>query len=492
MSKKEKLNKNKSNSNTAAGQQFTFPQREPIRWSINMVLTALGPGFILAATTIALGPMVMAPRTAAWSGFSLLWVFTVAVAVKWFLAFASARYVVLTGESVFWRMHSLPGPKGWFNLVLLTMTAAMPFGYISVGGVAAMALMQLLGLQGDWRIWLILLLLISFVVIAIGRYKVFERLNMIFITFLVVGALASVVVLPIDWPSVLKGLFSFGVIPFYPEWVREAAPTLWDSSRILEVTILFSMAVGGMSIEYLMYSQYYMEKKWGMFAHPLEKLKQMNEITISQKTINLSTRPEEVYKGLSNIRPVIADVTSSHIFSFLVALLMAVAAGHLLHARQIIPAGLDLVSAQGAIYESIGFPFISKLYQAAIFFAMFSTLFVMIDSAPRGAHGFFGAFFKKIRIMPYLKWWLIIAPIILGIVIAVLLLGITAEIAMIAYGGIMLLYLPIVAGGLFWANQRVLPHEYRLGTGFIILAIFAIIISIAVVLLTVAGAAGIL
>ncbi len=457
-----------------------------------MISSAIGPGLILASTTIALGPMVMAPRTAAWSGYSLLWVFIVAVVTKWFLAFASARYVVLTGESAFWRMHKLPGPKGWFNLILLTMTLALPFGYISVGSIAAMAFMQMLGIQGDSRIWLILLLILCYVIIAIGRYKVFERLNKIFISVLFFGALIPIFMMPIEWSSVIKGLFSFGVIPHYPEWVSEVAPTLWNSSRMLEVMILFSMAVGGMSIEYLLYSQYYMERKWGMFAYPAERLRQMNEISLSRNHVNLSTRPDEVQKGLSNIRPIIADVTISHIFSFLVAFLMAVTAGHLLHSRQIIPTGLDLVIAQGAIYESIGLHYITKLYQISIFVAMFSTLFVMVDSAPRGAHGFLGAFFWKIRSMAYWKWWLTIAPIILAIVVGVLILGITAEIAMMIYGGIMIIYLPIVAGGLLWANQRVLPKEYRLGNGLIILAYFTMIVSITVVLLTFAGAAGIL
>lgn len=95
-------------------QPFTFPEQEPIfeqgatvrnwrKW-----VAVFGPGALMAAMTIGSGEVVLGPRSAAWSQYGLLWVIVLGFFAKWFLGYRAGRYVVLTGESLLWRLHPRP------------------------------------------------------------------------------------------------------------------------------------------------------------------------------------------------------------------------------------------------------------------------------------------------------------------------------------------------------------------------------------------------
>jgi len=87
--------------------------RNPPAW-----LTFFGPGAVMASLTIGAGELIFSSRGGAIFGYRLLWFFLLVLAFKWVLVFASARHIVLTGTRPFQRWMELPGPRGWFPLVL--------------------------------------------------------------------------------------------------------------------------------------------------------------------------------------------------------------------------------------------------------------------------------------------------------------------------------------------------------------------------------------
>src|SRR5437899_239643 len=90
--------------------------RNPFVW-----LTFFGPGAVIASLTIGAGELIFSSRGGAVFGYRLLWLFVLILAVKWVLAFATARHMVLTGAHPFQRWMELPGPRGWFPAVFFLL-----------------------------------------------------------------------------------------------------------------------------------------------------------------------------------------------------------------------------------------------------------------------------------------------------------------------------------------------------------------------------------
>src|SRR5437773_7506459 len=100
------------NSQKAANESALPPaltSRNPFAW-----LTFFGPGAVIASLTIGAGELIFSSRAGAVFGYRVLWFFVVILALKWVLAFATARHMVLSGAHPFQRWMELPGPRGWF------------------------------------------------------------------------------------------------------------------------------------------------------------------------------------------------------------------------------------------------------------------------------------------------------------------------------------------------------------------------------------------
>src|SRR5439155_26971445 len=87
---------------------LALQSRNPLAW-----LTFFGPGAVIASLTIGSGELIFSSRAGALFGYRVLWFFLAVLAIKWILAFATARHMLLTGAHPFQRWMELPAPRGW-------------------------------------------------------------------------------------------------------------------------------------------------------------------------------------------------------------------------------------------------------------------------------------------------------------------------------------------------------------------------------------------
>ena len=90
----------------------------PFRW-----LRFFGPGAIIASLTIGTGELIFSSRGGSIFGYRILWLFLVISILKWGLVYGVSRHMVLSGVHPFERWRHLPGPRAWFPLFLLLLSA---------------------------------------------------------------------------------------------------------------------------------------------------------------------------------------------------------------------------------------------------------------------------------------------------------------------------------------------------------------------------------
>ena len=92
----------------------------PVPFRLRTWLTMIGPGLVLAGSSIGTGEFVIGPQTAARYGGAMLWAALISILSQVVLNTEVMRYTICTGEPVFTGfMRSRPGPKFWIMFYLL-------------------------------------------------------------------------------------------------------------------------------------------------------------------------------------------------------------------------------------------------------------------------------------------------------------------------------------------------------------------------------------
>jgi hypothetical protein len=241
--------------------------RNPVAW-----LAVFGPGAIIASLTIGTGELIFSTRGGALFGYRILFLFVLISLLKWGLVLASARHIVLTGVHPYRRMMFLPGPRGWFPIGLLLLTAiAMPIWTSFISGVVGNFTAWLTDTREMWNgtteyAWGGLVLFGVLILSARGGYSVLERVQMVIVGLLVACAAITLVLYDPDWLEMLKGAF----IPQayqYPEWIGDASTEesvrlIADRSVWVETTTYVGV-IGGAGFDYMAYTSFLRAKRWG-------------------------------------------------------------------------------------------------------------------------------------------------------------------------------------------------------------------------------------
>jgi Mn2+/Fe2+ NRAMP family transporter len=161
------------------------------------VWSHLGPGFIITATIVGSGELIVTPKLGADVGFILLWFIVLGCAVKVFVQIALARTAIATGATTLEALDTLPGPRlrvSWVVWLWLGMFAGLVFqvGGI-VGGIASVFAEA--GIGGGARLWALPVGLSCALLLAGGRYATVERLSTVMVVLFTLSALGSLVVL---------------------------------------------------------------------------------------------------------------------------------------------------------------------------------------------------------------------------------------------------------------------------------------------------------
>jgi len=101
------------------------------------VFALVGPSMVWAAEYIGSGEVIVATRTGAILGTTVLWALVFGVFLKFWIGMSGARYTVCTGEGMIDMFDRMPGPKHW--AVWIVLVAQFAASAISIGALATAA-----------------------------------------------------------------------------------------------------------------------------------------------------------------------------------------------------------------------------------------------------------------------------------------------------------------------------------------------------------------
>jgi Mn2+/Fe2+ NRAMP family transporter len=211
------------------------------KWSGHGLLATIGPGIAIAATGVGAGDLLAAMLAGADFGTALMWVVGVGAILKLGLNEGVARWQLATGTTLLegWCRHLGWPIKAYFFAYLVLWGFIVAGGLMSACGVAAHALWPVLSI----KTWAIVHSLGALVLVAVGRYAIFENVMKALIGLMTVTLLVSVVMVGPDLASVFRGL-----IPSLPRGSAAATLSLMGG-------------VGG-SVTLLAYGYWIREKGW--------------------------------------------------------------------------------------------------------------------------------------------------------------------------------------------------------------------------------------
>ncbi len=234
----------------------------PLSW-----LRVFGPGAVIASITLGSGELIFSSRGGALFGYDILSLFVLISLLKWGLVFTMARHMVLSGVHPYRRMIDLPGPRGWFPLMLLligSLTTPIWTGFFP--GILGNFTSQVTGTEGYFNgavdyLWGGAFLAGILVLSASGGYSVLERVQIFIVGAMMICAVVSLFIYQPDWIDMLLG----GILPRsfdYPDWVADKYPIIAEKSVWVE-TSTYVGVIGGAGFDYLAYTTWLREKYWG-------------------------------------------------------------------------------------------------------------------------------------------------------------------------------------------------------------------------------------
>ena len=463
---------------------FPFPEPDPLfteRFSTRKLwrcLAFFGPAAVVASISVGAGETVLAVRTGAWAGYGLLWLILLAALTKnLFLQYALGRYTVVTGEYLGDAWARVPGPRGWFLWFILLIEVTMaPFFVAAIAGACGGLMKTIFGF-GDPRLWGAFFALVA-IALGIGvSYGKMERQQILICGVLVLGTLIGAIISSPSLLEILKGAFSFGYIPPYPDWVQ-ADPNFVQRPKLLELATVFGYIGGSMTV-YVVYPHWTSLHKWGMSGSP--QIEDIRDFARARGAVYLSPDQKEVQKANTHLTSIRWDVGMGAFVLLFVSCAFLIAGAAVLHPRHLLPGGFALLSHQRAIWEQVS-PLMVPVYYISVLAALSGTLYSLPEMYARLTHEFLGALIGAVRRAPYRKVFLSVGVYIGLVCICVIWSGmqpvtIMDIAAMISTNiGIMM-----VCFGAFWLNKS-LPKEYRMGklvlVGMLIAAFMLTLVSV--------------
>ena len=395
-------------------------------------LKYFGPGAVVACMTIGAGDIVLAPRIGAWAVplYSALWVITFAMITKGLTAYLATRYSLLSGEHIM-TLFSRVRPYGWINIFsLITGFLLLPFLIATFLTILGNVFTLFTG-TGDFIIWGVSLGLFIALFGALSSYKIIERIQLVFVIFLCFGAIIAVVVVHPDWFAILKGLFT-PQVPTIAPWVT--------AEDIIAFPVMFQLAAiyGTMHGTYADITAYI---SWWL-------------LRVQEKKVALKS---EIMTGVKLDLFISFTIVAIFMVAFLAAGVV------ILGQRQIVPNGVDLISAQQSIYTQIS-PIVGNvIYPIAMAGVIAGSIYAGMDAVPRMIKAWLDPLSKRVQKISFKRFQLYIVLYLLFTSVPLMffekpIILMTIYLLLTGVFGMWLL-----GWGALWANQKKLPKDQRLG-----------------------------
>ena len=449
------------------------------RVSLVTALKFFGPGAIIASLTIGSGESILASREGAVFGYAVLWAVVVGSVAKGALVYASNRHITLTGEHPMMRFAKvLPGPRGWFPLLLALICLASFPGWASGVAVALGDFIESMG-AGNGTAYSVGLLLFAAVLSWVGGYTLLEKVQVVIAGLMVVLVLVAVFVAQPDWLGVLKGLVPGDFA--YAGFVGDKYPDIVSTSVWVEL-VVFMGGLGGGMYDYIGYTGMLREKKWGMLGHrEIDAIGNQLAAMEARDRIPLSTEPEDVANARAWSRAPLFDMLAAFLALGIIAAAFMINGAAILGEKQLVPEGNDVLTHQSQFLAAVA-PLFEYFYIIAIVMVLFGTIYALWEAYSWTTYESLSAVSEKVRargqrgIRPFVYLWTGVG--------ALLMIASGAEFVELItpasiVGGVFAC--GIYGAGLLYVDKVNIPAEYRMST------LLRTLVAIGSVFLTVCG-----
>ena len=465
-------------------QQITFPEPDPVileKPSIRKYLRYLkffGPGAIIASVTIGQGQLILGPQLGAWAGYTLLWLITLNIG-SYIIAYISCRFTLISGIGIM-DLFSVKTKHGWMNwLFILIMMIFIPIFTASIVTSLGQVLQWIFG-RGHYLLWGVSFCLFAAFLVLIGRYKLLEYSQAIFVAILAIGAVITVVSLKPDILQIIPHFFTIWDAPSkYPTWVIEKYPSVTKTP----ISIYMLGYLGTLTITIITligYTGWIKVKRWGVFKDK-EKPEEFSQQCFNsfKKHGKLDYLPSSNGKARLLIKPIAVDLSIAFIIVSLVSAAYMIAGTVLLANDHLLPEDTHLIHNQLIIFTYLA-GWLKPLFQVSVFFALFGTAYSGFEAATRMLYETTSSLSPRIRRIPYKRFmfYLMIYLMGIGIPLSILMyLGLSVLLML----SLTLMFIGVIGViiygiGVLVITQKILPEKYALGKIGIAISIISIIL----------------
>ncbi|MGI9177205.1 MAG: Nramp family divalent metal transporter [Pirellulales bacterium] len=370
-------------------------------------LAHLGPGIILASSIVGSGELIATTTSGAQAGFALLWLIVLGCIIKVAAQVEIGRNTLTWGRTPLDAFDRVPGPRlagrgwiywGWAVMTVLivvqqggivagvaqTLAAGMPLtaagrdwntAHDAAAGLlvaeaaarrsgaaataddlatqlaAATARAEALPRAPDETLWSLITGAVTAVLLAIGRYRLIERVSIALVGIFTLVTLLALVLLQFDpaWAISSHELTS-GLVPSIPPAINGRSPL---------VTALATFGIIGVGASELMIYPYWcLEKGYGAAVGPRDD------------------SPAWAARARGWLRVMQLDAWTSMVVYTLVTICFYLLGAATLGRLGLVPAGGEMVRTLGAMYAPVFGSWASAAFLVGAFAVLYSTLFV--------------------------------------------------------------------------------------------------------------------
>ncbi|MBU0497367.1 MAG: Nramp family divalent metal transporter [Candidatus Thermoplasmatota archaeon] len=474
----------------AASKHITYPKPDDVLLQSPSIkkylryLLFLGPGAILASLTIGQGQLIIGPQIGAWAGFSLLWLITLNLG-SYIIAYVGCRFTLLSGISIMdifaWRTR-----KGWINWIfIIIILIFVPMFTAAIITTLGQSLVWIFNVSHEYYLFFgIAFSLLAGTLVIIGRYRLLEFTQVIFITFLGIGAIISVILIQPNLLEMIPNYFLIGNIPSnYPSWVDQVEGFSKTPIPLIMLGYLGTLTIS--IVPLVGYLGWIKVKRWGIFRDtedPDKLQQQLSERFKKEGGIRyLPTSNQEIKKSRLLLIPILVDLGIAFLVVSVISTAYITAGRYLLGPQGdgtfLLPSDINLIRQQAVIFSHIA-SWLTPLYQISVFFALFGTAYAGFEAASRMLFETSKHLSKRINRLPYRKFLVLLMIYILvtGIPVSILIyFGVSVVLIL----SLTLLFIGVVGVviygfGAIYMSQKVLPKDYRLKPLGLILALIGL------------------
>ena len=176
-------------------QDATAPSIQAAPNTFRGALRHIGPGIIISANIVGSGELIVTTQLGASAGFILLWFILFSCFIKVFVQIEIGRYTISEGRTSLDALNRMPGPRlivSWVLWLWLLMFLGLFFQMSGMIG----SLASLVSPDGPAHVLTAILAAGSCaVLLAVGRYRIVERLSTVMVALFTIGTVAALVAL---------------------------------------------------------------------------------------------------------------------------------------------------------------------------------------------------------------------------------------------------------------------------------------------------------